>query len=221
MEHKPNYFIQSYADRTLRNYEEIINIHNEDQTQEQCRVFEVTQLINSFFGVLIVPFEASKPYKDKTDSTNTIKAYDSVLQRMKKADSDAVESILNLIGHLKEDHRIYDNYPFDVNNPKLIPVLFIERIRNALSHGGDTGLRFFPATVPVEEDNQISCITSVIFVDRCNEGTFIVELNVEEMEDLLRLLHRIYSKHPVIKKLEANKYEQNIRELRSIMDSQE
>jgi hypothetical protein len=70
-----------------------------------------------------VPFEASKPYKDKTDSTNTIKSYDSVLQRMKKADSDAFASILNLIGYLKEDHRIYDNYPFDVNNPKLIPVL--------------------------------------------------------------------------------------------------
>jgi len=217
MEYKTNYFIQSYASRTWENYRQLKQIHEEDLRFKQCSVFEVTQLINSFFGILIVPFEASKPFKDKNKPENTIKSYRSSLRKMKSADEDAIKKISSLIEKLNLDHRYYNDYPFDKKNVDLLPILFLERLRNALSHGGDTGLRFFPTTVSPEEDDAVSCISSVIFVDKSKDGSFVVELSIDEMESLLELLHTIFTKYQIVDKLEAGKYNKNIEELRTLM----
>ena len=94
MEYKPNYFFQNYAERTWINYQKMLELHKEDLNADRVRVYEVTQLINSFFGILITPYEAAKPFKDKSNPENTLNSYRSTLEKMRNADEVALFNIM-------------------------------------------------------------------------------------------------------------------------------
>lgn len=164
-------FIKDFAERTWKNYEKILHAKEDDERNR----YEVTQLINSLFGLLIVPNEK---YKYRRNHANGIK--ENVLRR-----TEEYKHIKNLICTLKENHKLsssYDEYErYEVSN-------FIKHLRNSLAHSGNHGINFFP----VDEGNEI---TGVYFYDT-NETSgeeFCVRLSICEIHLLAKNISGMYS----------------------------
>ena len=163
-------FIKEFAERTRKNYSKILHRYEEDESQR----YEVTQLINSLFGLLIVPNEK---YKYKKNGQGKKEYY---LKR-----TEAYTAIADMICDVREDKRFYSSYDdkYEVSD-------FIRHMRNSLAHSGNQGLHFLPC----EEGKEI---TSVIFYDNNEEvgeiREFCVELTVSEISDLAVEIANMYS----------------------------
>lgn len=216
------YFIADFAKRTLCNLEVIEQI-KKGHIAPIKKVYEVTQLINSMFGLIVVTYEAIKPYKDKSKVEDTIRAYNSRVSKLKKANIVAYQKLIEFIKDLQKNKRLYNSYGSyekEIESGDRLLLYFIEHIRNALSHGGDTGLHFYPVVLYENDDKDE--IESVIFEDTNpnNESErFIVELYLEEMEFIIHCLNEIIQKRPNIKEAKSNqkKYDKKINELRELL----
>lgn len=170
-------FIGDFATRTVKNMNYIFN-HTEDGN-----LFEVTQLINSLLGLIIIPTEAYKrKVKDK---------------QLKHHAPTEYKKTYNLIAQCAEENRYYCDYQKNTNtiiygNEHSV-VDFITHIRNAVAHGGNKGIHFFP----LEENGRI---TSVYFYDN-DEKTknerekvhqFCVKLSVDEVKSLAQYIAKMY-----------------------------
>lgn len=165
------YFISDFAKRTMENYKLISENPNSR--------YEVTQLINSLFGLLIVPNEKYKYRKNGQ----------GLKENMLKKTTE-YNSILQTINTLKNTQKLYNNY-----NEAHEVSAFIKHLRNSLAHSGNEGIHFLPC----EEGQEI---TSIIFYDTdkdmiqngTNYHEFCVELQIEEIEKLAIDISSMYSR---------------------------
>lgn len=166
------HFIKEFADRTTENLQ-IIESSGEKRDRK-----EVTQLINSFLGLLVVPSERYKESRDeKEKEENTLKS----------CSPEMYESIAKLIALLKANQKLYNDY----RDATKYPVCeFMHHLRNAVCHSGNKRLIF----APIEEYKEIE---TVIFYDtytteRGKKYEFCAELTVAQIRRLIVEISKMY-----------------------------
>lgn len=175
------YFISDFAKRTKTN----LSIINEIANSPFQEAYEVTQLINSLLGLVVLPNEKFKKWGNKRSP------------QMK----DTEKEIWDLLKTCKDDNRYFNSY----NDEESKDVLkIIDHIRNSVSHSGKLGLHFFPVV-----DGGDSEITHIIFYDsdynlilNRNKKTpevahekakeFCLKLTIKEAGDLANLIADLY-----------------------------
>ena len=133
------YFISDFAERTKTNLE-IINMIAKSPFQDG-KAYEVTQLINSFLGLVVLPNEKFKKWEKKKSP------------EMK----DVEQKIWDLLKTCEDDNRYFNSFK-DKNAKKIME--FIDHIRNSVSHSGKMGLHFYPVV-----EGGVGKITHIIFYD--------------------------------------------------------
>lgn len=188
-------FTHDYITRTMANYNTIYERYLEESKtlkEEDIKdAFEVTQLINSLFGILIMPFESVKALKNGL-SERKLK---NINKKMEEADREAFADLSKVIQELKKDNLLYNSYNSDYVNG-IAEIAFVHRLRNSLAHSGNNGLHFFPIGDLKQEASQIQ---SVIFCDKEKKedgGTdkFIAQLSVERLRRVVNSLAEIFGK---------------------------
>lgn len=207
-------FTRDYISRTMANYNTINNLKESGDKNDSNEVFDVTQLINSLFGILIMPFESIKALKGNTDANS----FRDVNKKMKEADEVAFNDLSAVISELKADKCFYDSYLKDFEDG-IEEITFVYRLRNSLAHSGNSGLRFFPIS---ENDQRVSEISSIIFCDEEKSGkgdSFIAELTVEQVKRVIASLSEIFSKYSEFEGYyEYDDYEKTIQSMRGKME---
>ena len=131
------YFISDFAERTKTN----LKLINEMAESPFQKAYEVTQLINSLLGLVVLPNEKYKNWQKK--KSHAMKA--------------AENKIWDLLDICEADNRYVNSY----NDAKSKDVLkVIDHIRNSVSHSGKMGLHFYPVV-----EGGDSNITHIIFYD--------------------------------------------------------
>ncbi len=173
------YFIEDFAKRTMSNKRIIDAIVNHEPFYDS-KAYEVTQLINSLLGLVIMPTEKYK---------KNVRAESSVYR-------DCKEKIIHLIKKCEVEKRYYNDYGDKYNVFKII-----NHLRNSIAHGGNEGLHFYP----VQEGGD-SVITGVVFYDsqyEINEKStspkpdgdvpeFCLSLSINEIEELVEAISTLY-----------------------------
>jgi hypothetical protein len=177
------YFISDFAERTKTNLE-IINEIAASSFRDR-KAFEVTQLINSFLGLVVLPNEKFKNWEKKKSP------------EMKSTE----DKIWNLLKKCESDHRYFNTFS-DKDSRKAQS--FIKHIRNSVSHSGNMGLHFFPII-----EGGDSNITHIIFYDsnysylmqrnwndqekaHYNAKEFCLKLTIKEAGDLAKYIADLY-----------------------------
>lgn len=194
-----NYFLKDFSQRTIKNLKYI----EDNSTWNTNNIYEVTQLINSFLGLIVFPVEIEKKWKNNY-SCNSIESSVKENHEYKKA----YESIESVIQKCISEKRLNSTYPKELTNSgqlKITVVSFIQHLRNSVSHGGNRGLHFYPITDHSESDTSI---TSIIFYDtddfhskskiheprvKSEVHEFCVKLDVDEIRELLLKVSEVYS----------------------------
>lgn len=166
------HFIKDFADRTTENLRIIESFSHKPDNKE------VTQLINSLLGLLVVPSERYKEdSKEKEKEENALRV----------SSPEMYKNIKKLIAQLEKEKKLYSDYGFS----KKYPVCdFIHHLRNAVCHSGNKTLIF----TPIEENKKIE---TVIFYDTYTNDSerkyeFCVELTVEQIRRLIMEISKLY-----------------------------
>jgi hypothetical protein len=192
------YFLYDFTDRTKKNLEYIEKHYKEDD------LYEVTQVINSLLGLIVIPYEASKDLNEQT------------IESIAPSDYSAINSLIELC--IKEK-RLYSDY-----KEKTSVRNFIKHIRNSVSHGGNEGIHFYPISEGIQISNIIFYDT---YVKKNNQSElppkkyqFCVNIKIDELRTLINNISNIYCSFDkrdqnVVKK--QNEYKKRIDELESLM----
>lgn len=188
-------FLKDFSNRTMLNLEYIEKSHT------KTNVFEVTQLINSLLGLIIIPVEAYKANKGYSDD------------KLKQSSIKDYENIEKIIKKCEDEKRLYCDYYTKQNGGKetLDVAKFVKHIRNSVAHGGNKGIHFYP--ILEKED-----ISSVFFYDNYEPNKskenliyeFCVKLTIGELKELTKSIANLYCKfdtNPTIYKTEIDKLE--------------
>ena len=166
------HFIKEFADRTTENLRIIESFSYKPEKKE------VTQLINSLLGLLVVPSERYKEESsEKEREENSLRVCSPEMYR----------NIKKLIAQLKKEKKLYNDYGY----ARKYPVCdFIHHLRNAVCHSGNKTLIF----TPIEENKEIE---TVIFYDTYTNPSgkmyeFCVELTVEQIRNLIAEISKMY-----------------------------
>lgn len=196
-----NGFVRSFSDRTNKNLKLIeyvkqgklkicVSQKSKRLIPVKMDTYEVTQLINSLFGLLVVPQEIFKEDMwelNEKANENNVNSNNSEYDYKKGEDYTALSKIVADLAKNKCLQTTYSNY-YD-------PVIsFIWHLRNALSHSG-TGLHF----TPVSKHGQIE---KVYFYDqyiqnkgKSNEkykGEFCALLTIDEIKLIIKHINGFY-----------------------------
>lgn len=175
-------FVRDFSGRTRQNMNVIDAIYRKQsddpnkKVEPDKMVYEVTQVINSLFGMIIVPFEK---YKDQ----NRINEKDY-------SDEQSYKSIKELITALENDKLIRSTYKWDKRGVGVFN--FIGHLRNALAHSGYGRLNFYP--INNKEEN----IEAVYFMDRLEDKDkkisyyFCCRLSVKQIQWLCEQIPLLY-----------------------------
>ena len=215
MEYNTNSYkelLHDYIKRSMKNYYTIYA----DESQHACCldekkecVFEVTQLINSLFGILIMSFEVLKKKNREEQINDWLK---EVNRNMKKVDIDAFDCLSTIVQELKKEHHFYDSYDFD-SEKEAREISLIYHLRNSLAHSGNEGIHFTSGI----SGNNIHRIESVIFYDKDRLGhEFCVELSVKQIEKIVKCLNCIFGNYSDFSTL--TDYQSVINEKRKMME---
>ena len=168
-EYDREHFVTDFIQRTLKNLEEINKIAESDSNTE-AKAYEVTQLINSILGLIIVPFEK---YSDVMD---------------KGLQGDGFDKMVVSMGNI----RLYTNYPTDRNNHGELRVFnFIRHLRNAFAHLGNDRVIF------LSENKKLSgLLVYDTTYDEKNDKTykFCAELDLPSFKEIVKNIISIYTK---------------------------
>ena len=156
------YFISDFSERTQINYEKILNCRDANR-------FEVTQLINSLLGLVVIPSEAY--FKQAREMSNI------------KLCRDEIKKIDTIVRKCVETKKYYCDYE-SVN-----AIDFIKHIRNSVAHGGNKGLMFYPITEGGGES-----IDSVVFYDEDRGKKFCVEIEKNDLREFVKATAELYRK---------------------------
>lgn len=175
-------FVGDFGKRTLENNEIINDLRSQDisdkkksEIEIENKHHEVTQLINSLFGMIIVPYEKYKFDTSDQDGSNSIGEND-----LKK--TQEYYKIAKIIINLEKRGELYNSY-----KDRYLVSGFIKHLRNALAHSGDDGMHF----TPVEKKRVIK---SIIFYDNDGAKEFCVELSIGRIRALMNLIYSMYEK---------------------------
>ncbi len=189
-------FLNDFSERTKKNFEAI------EQRAHRDNLYEVTQLINSLLGMLILPYETYNiRYRKKYPSKEWAR-------HLKKAAPKSFDRLKNLIDRLKTEKRLFCDYNSD--NPsgqsKIWVDEFIHHLRNAVAHGGNNGIHFFPI-----KESDCRDITDVIFYDndeiKNNDSIseFCVKVSVSELKEIVNCISDLYCGFEEKNKEDCNK----------------
>lgn len=198
MEH----FLKDFANRTIHNLQFI------EERSEQYSLYEVTQLINSLLGLIIIPVEAYK---------KTCKINDKILVQLSEKDYNTINNILNTC---KLQNRLYSDYRknrSEEQKERLNVSNFISHLRNAIAHGGNNGIHFYPVS-------EYGTISSVIFYDN-NEinhkkeiNEFCIKLTVDELRILVVAISNLYCQFEKRNFNVLEKQEKYVSDIKSLED---
>lgn len=139
-------FVKDFSGRTRQNLKVIEAIYNEHGDEPAKKVYEVTQMINCLFGMVIVPYEK---YKNQVTESDYY-------------DDPNYKEIRNIIKELErgagKTKFIRSTYSEDSKGVGVFS--FIRHLRNALAHSGNGRLNFYP--INNNKDN----IKAVYFMDK-------------------------------------------------------
>ncbi len=175
MEIRADKFINELATRTIQNYEYV------KKNSEKEGLFEVTQLINSMYCLIVVPEEVfgyKSPYADERS------VFETREKNLKKYES--YHEIVALINELEQQNRIkYKSIDEYVQKSPVSCMLY--HMRNALCH---ENVGFLPITSSDGKNK----ITDIIFRTGKGKNTqFMMVLKVEQLERLLTNVANFYS----------------------------
>lgn len=189
IDHK--YFVREFVKRTKKNLE----VFDKAKTKED---FEVTQRINSLFGLLIVPYEHFKHDSD----------YGFSESKLSKNCRESYHKIELLIKKLHEDKpkRLWWTRASFANEQNHLVSNFIKHLRNALCHSGEDRVLFINGD---EKDEKVKQLKFLVFVDegiaiKTDKKTnkvikkepynFIAIINVkEELKELFENVSTMYN----------------------------
>ena len=170
-------FVKDFTERTRQNMTVIDAIYNEHSDNPNKKVYEVTQVINSLFGMIILPYEK---YKNQVIESEYL-------------DDPSYKGIREIINELERGNEteklIRSTYAED---SKEIGVFsFIRHLRNALAHSGDGRLNFNLANKSKDR------IKAAYFMDRYenkygNISYFCCRLTVNQIRRLCLLIPTLY-----------------------------
>ena len=185
------YFIKNYIERTQDNLkiidalDEIISRFDEDQLEElygvfdkRCLPWEITQLINSLFGLLVV---SNEYYKSKIN-----KRYDEVDYLI---DKPGYLEIVEIITQLKKENRLRSTYCKEKNEEFKVRN-FLNHLRNSLAHSGRGMLLFWPCKEGEEISEVYFCDTNY---DGGNNEAFCAKIDVQTIRKLKDNIAKLYS----------------------------
>ena len=203
-------FIREITRRTKENYEFIKRSQNltsnkkhvsksktagnnllELEKKESQELYEVTQLINSMYCMVVVPNEVFgiKHVKNVDDESALKTRFGAREKNLKK--HAPYHELLGIIKELLDDHRM--KYLTQDHFTQDSPVCaFIYSLRNALCHDG---IGFFPISTDEGGRNRTQ-ITDVIFETtsmNSDKVTFIARIKVEKLEEILFTIADLYS----------------------------
>lgn len=163
------YLLADFSNRTIDNLKFVENNAN------AFNVFEVTQLINSLLGLIIIPVESVKQTQ--------INDY-----KLEKSSSDDYYKIKELISKCNEEKRLYTDYTGE-RSESLEVSRFIRHLRNSIAHGGNHGIRFYPI-------NESQNISHIIFYDdntmTGGNNEFCVKLSIQEIRTIVFSVSKLY-----------------------------
>lgn len=192
------HLVKEFADRTIDNLR-IIENHNCDAKPK-----EVTQLINSFLGLLVVP---SERYKEKHDQREKEE------KALRNSSPDIYSDVTALIQCLTLSKKLYNDY----DHADQYPVCdFIHHLRNAVCHSGNKCL----IMCPIEENKEIK---TVIFYDTLKKDgkkyQFAAELTIEQIRILIDAISTMYIAVENAKSKDIKKeYEDAVSDYRALME---
>lgn len=181
------YFISDFSERTQINYKKILNSRDPDR-------YEVTQLINSLLGLVVIPSEA---YFRRAGGIEN-----------KKLCREEIKKIDSIVAKCIDEKRYYCDYNV------LNAIMFIKHIRNSVAHGGDKGLMFYPIT-----DGGDERITSVVFYDEDVEKNkkFCVEMKIGELREFVNATAELYRK--IEKKARKDDWQERVEKCQELFSS--
>lgn len=161
-------FLSDFTARTKKNLEYICAVKKNNADNED-ELYEVTQLINSILGLVVIPSETFK---------NDRICNDMLLMKMACQEYNMIKDIIKIC---RSESRYFNNYENNVDNEV---TLFINHIRNSVAHGGHWGLHFYPLL------NETEPITDIIFYDtdynpnNTNRAfsEFCIKLSIDEIK---------------------------------------
>ena len=173
------YFIGDFALRTRSN-NALVNSMAKGRFDPEGVPYEVTQLINSLLGLIIIPYEKFKNVRKKPNEAYT----------------NNESRVIEIIRACEKDKRYFNNYPGKYNVFKIIG-----HLRNSVAHGGNEGLHFYP----IQEGGD-TAITGIMFYDsefEVNEKSrnpkmpeevceFCLSLHIDEIEELVECISNLY-----------------------------
>lgn len=181
-------FVKEFGNRTIHNLNIIKDKKKADLAKNkrydkvEKNNYEVTQLLNSLLGLLVIPFERYKNSKDK--------------DLMKMEDTTHYNRIRHFIDKLRKSNRLYNDYPPNIDKYGEV-CNFIRHLKNSLSHSGNQRIGF----CPIRETDKDETIEEIIFSDMKKDDTdqrkkyhFYAKINIKtELEDLAQSIHGLYS----------------------------
>lgn len=185
-----NRFLADFARRTRANTKWIWERKKaQDLGKERGKtVYEVTQLINSLYGLIIVPFSIMD-FDKGADADG----------KMKAADAEAYGSLIQLIMTLISERRLRSSYQFFYcrqagfsHTLKLYE--FLRHIRNSLAHGDEKGLLFYPLTDQHEAQIE-GIILHDVYVEDDVVSDFFVKLTINEINFIIQNLIKIFESY--------------------------
>lgn len=177
-------FIQELANRTIINYKYV------KENFQQEKLFEVTQLINSMYCLLVVPEEIFGIRRQQDPSSvNAMKTeYSTREKNLKKYDE--YREIKALLEELKDQNRIY--YRNEGTYEKEYPVCsLLYNLRNSLCHDG-IGFLPFQTDYKGKITNKIDDIIFEAKSLNDDRVSFLAVLSVEQLEHLLISVSGMY-----------------------------
>ena len=166
------HFVKEFFDRTRIN----IEIIEGKRTIKDKK--EVTQLINSFLGLLVVPNE-------KFDFSNKQSGCDE--KHLKYVDEKSYEGIVQIIKSLKKENKLFCDYPRADEYPVSD---FIKHLRNAICHSGNDTLIFYPIDEQREIETLILYDTDEKFQHEKHQ--FCVELTIKQIREIVGNISALY-----------------------------
>ena len=178
-EYNINKFLAEFTERTIKNLDVIGCLASNGEN-----VFEVTQLINSLLGLVVLPKEMYQHIKDKD---------------LRKASDNDYDEVKTIIKKCKDEKRWYSSYNEDLAANEVS--FFIKHIRNAVSHSGDTGLRFYPINEN-GEINQVYFYDTYTHTEKAKNNIgknttyeFCVKLTIDEINAFVRAVSAMYASY--------------------------
>lgn len=188
-----SHFLSDYVRRTLINHELIEEIKTRHENGEknfcyeaffceykqnnsqqfnntferdgETHFYEVTSLINSLYGLVIMPVEKFKSLKVPPNS---------------KID----QAVQNTINNCKQGKWYYseDNQENTSN--------FLKHIRNALAHGGNHGIHFY--SIGEGQEQQIGGIIFVDYDTHKQQDLWCIKLTIQELKKLTKEIYSFF-----------------------------